>query len=153
MNIPINTVPKNIQWLHIIFQDFVDRHLELEDFGFGPRFNINSSELNYPNLWLNPIRTNVIANDNTIKSGFSAQEIEVEIIVSDILRSDKENMVETISDVNEIALSAITELSQHPYYVKNKIKLVSDIDIENEWEENDDIVNRCIATITFRLTF
>jgi hypothetical protein len=153
MNIQITPVPKNIMWLDLICKDFVERHLELNDYGFGPVFNINSQQLDYPNLWLHPVRTTLIANDNTIKSGYSAQEIEVEILISDILRSDKENMVETISDVNEIANDFITELSNHPYYVKNKIRIVDDIDIENQYEQNDDIVNRCVMTLTFRGNF
>lgn len=152
MNIPINSVPKNIQWLDLILKDFQDRSIELNDYGFGNTDQINSSELNYPHMWCNPTRTRIISNDGG-KNGFSAMETEIELTISDILRSDKENNVETISDVNEMLMTVVAEISQHPYYVQNKVKLVGDIDIENEWEKTDDIVNRCMATITFRWPF
>jgi len=152
MNVIMSNVPKNLQWIDLIFKDFVDRSLELEGYGFGNIDQINSEVLEYPYLWVDPDRTRVIRNTSP-KSGFSAMEVEIEVIVADKLRSDVTNEVETISDVNEIILSAITELSQHPYYVKNNVSLSRDIDIVNEWRRNDDIVNRAVARLTLRWPF
>ena len=152
MNIPINNTSKNLQWIDLIFKNFVERSLELEGYGFGNIDQINSKVLEYPYLWVDPDRSRLIRNASP-KSGFSAIEVEIEVIVADKLRSDVENEVETISDVNEIILSAIAELSQHPYYVKNNVSLSRDVDIVNEWRRNDDIVNRAVARLTLRWAF
>lgn len=153
MNIPVNRAPKNIMWLDRILKDFVDRHLLLKGYGFGDPSNNNSEVLEYPYIWFNPTRSRIIANDRTTKSGYSALEMEIEITIADKLISDKSNNVETISDVNEIGYSLISEIIKNPYYVKNNVSLVGDIDIENEWERNDDIVNRCRITMSFRWAF
>ena len=63
------------------------------------------------------------------------------------------NTPETISDVNEIVMTIVAELSQHPYYAQNNVKLIDDVIIETEIEKNDDIVNRAVATMTFQYPF
>jgi len=79
--------------------------------------------------------------------------MEVDISVADKLRADQDNYVETISDVNEILMQLVGELTDQRYYIENKVSLIGDINIENDWEQNDDIVNRATATITFRWPF
>ena len=153
MPLPITRVPKNLMWLDKVLKDFSDRSLELKGYGFGALDEINPLDLEYPYLWVNPTRTRILANDRSVKSGYSIIDCELEILVADKLRSDKLNEVETISDVNEILMSLIAELSQHPYYTKTNVSLVDDIDIENEWEKGDDIVNRAKATFTLRWPF
>jgi hypothetical protein len=79
--------------------------------------------------------------------------VEFRAIVADKLRSDTFNNTETISDVNEVVMTIVSELSQHPYYAQNGVKLIGDVDIDSEFEKNDDIVNRAIATMTIQYPF
>lgn len=154
MSLPYpNMYPKNWQWITFILQDIASRSLDLKGFGFGPIWNCNSKVIPHPYIWLEPVRVSVLTNDRSIKSGYSAMESEFRLYCADKLRSDLENNVETISDVSEILLYIINELMSHPYYVKNNVSCVNDIDIEVEWEENDDIVNRAFATISLRWAF
>lgn len=145
--------PKNIQWLDRIIRSFVSRHHNLRGYGFGMKSNSISEVLEYPYCWMVPTRTRVLSNDRTNKSGYSVTEITLEISISDKLLSDKTNNVDTISDVNEILMSLVGELANESYYVANNVSLVGDIDVENEWEYNDDIVNVSTATLTFRVPF
>lgn len=154
INLPLITpVPKNIQWLDTIVRSFVDRHINLRGYSFGEPSNSVSEVLPYPYCRLVPTRTRILSNDRAQKSGYSVIEMEVEVSVSDKLRADQLNYVNTISDVNEIMMSLIGELTDHEYYIKNKVSLIGDISIENDWEVNDDIVNRATATLTFRWPF
>jgi hypothetical protein len=154
MALPISNAPKNLMWVYKIFNDFSIRSKDLKgNFGFGSIDEINSEVLEYPYLWIEPIRNRILSTDRDVKSGYSTIEVEVRVIVADKLRSDVLNNVETISDVNEIVMTIIAELSQHPYYAQNGVKLVDDIIIENEFEKNDDIINRCLATMVLQFPF
>jgi|688.fasta_scaffold64236_1 hypothetical protein len=154
MALPINTAPKNWQWIDKIFQDFSNRSLDLKGhYGFGSIDEINSFELEHPYLWIEPIRMRILSTDRNVKSGYSTIEVEFRAIVADKLRSDTFNNTETISDVNEVVMTIVSELSQHPYYAQNGVKLIGDVDIDSEFEKNDDIVNRAIATMTIQYPF
>ena len=154
MPLPVSNVAKNFHWIYKIFQDFALRSKDLKGhFGFGSMGDINSEVLEYPYMWLEPVRTRILTSDRDVKSGYSTIECEVNVVIADKLRSDLLNTPETISDVNEIMMTFIAELSQHPYYALNKVKLVGDVVIEAEIERNDDIVNRAVATITLQYPF
>ena len=154
MALPISNAPKNFHWIYKIFQDFALRSKDLKGhFMFGAMDDINPEVLEYPYLWLEPVRTRIITSDRDAKSGYSTIECEVRAIVADKLRSDVLNTPETISDVNEIVMTIVAELSQHPYYALNNVKLIDDVVIETEIEKNDDIVNRAVASITLQYPF
>ena len=154
MALPISNAPKNFHWIYKIFQDFALRSRDLKGhFGFGGADDINAEVLEYPYLWIEPVRTRIITTDRNVKSGYSTIEVEIRAIVADKLRSDLLNTPETISDVNEILMTIVAELSQHPYYALNNVKLVEDVVIETEIERNDDIVNSAVATMVFQYPF
>jgi hypothetical protein len=154
MALPISNAPKNLQWIYKIFQDFALRSRDLKgNFGFGKIENLNPLVLGYPYLYVAPVNVTVVSNDRNVKSGYSIMEVELNCYIADKLRSDLKNDVETLSDVSEIAMAMIAELSQHPYYAQNNVSLVDDIEIQYEFEENDDITNRVVVNVNLRYPF
>jgi len=154
MALPISNSPKSLQWVFKIFQDFALRSRDLKGhFGFGKIENLNPLVLGYPYLYVAPVNITVLSNDRTTKSGYSIIEVELNCYIADKLRSDLKNDVETLSDVGEIAMAMISELSQHPYYAQNNVTLVDDVRMDYEFEENDDITNRVVVNLTLRFPF
>ncbi len=151
MAIPVNNSTKNISWLNKIFEDITLRSRDLKgNYGFGATDRINESMKTFPYLWMTPITTTVLTNSI---GKYTHQEIIIQVIIADILRADEENMVETISDVNEIMDGIISELANHPYYKENKISLVNNILIDSEFDKSDAKVNRVVCRLTFRMPF
>lgn len=147
----VTNIPKNLLWLTKITENFVTRSQELRTFGFGKADNVNSYTKEYPYLWLTPISSDIIKND--AKTGYSAVETEFEVEVGEIIRGDEENMKETVSNVGEIVLTYLREISFHPYYAENEISVTGDAVVDYEFEQDDDIVNKAILNITFRYPF
>ena len=150
MALPKSNASKNISWLRKIFEDLSIRSKDINDFGFGAIDRENEMK-NFPYLYLTPINSILPKVEN--KSGYSFQEQTIRVSIADMIRADEMNMVHSISDVDEIMKSIISELGNHPYYRENKISLINTITIDNEFDRHDSRVNKAVAELTFRMPF
>ena len=151
--IPASNNMKNTEWAVAIFKDFAIRSFDLQGrFQFGGSDEINSLMEEFPYMYVqaNDIRVSPNADG---KSGYASMETTFEVTIADKLLSSKENELQTVSDSQEIMLAVISELSTHPYYVANQMKMVGDAIITTRYEADDAIVSRVTAEITLRYPF
>ena len=151
--IPASNNMKNTEWAVAIFKDFAIRSFDLQGrFQFGGNDEINSLMEVFPYMYVqcNDIR---VSPNLDGKSGYASMETTFQVTIADKLLSSKDNEIQTVSDSQEIMLAVISELSTHPYYVANQMKLVGDVLVSTTYEADDAIVSRVTAEITLRYPF
>lgn len=149
MALPSSKLSKNINWIKVVFEDITSRSRDLEDFGFGS-IDKENQMLKFPYLYLTPLETQLIKSN---RSSFQLQEQRVRISIGDRVRLDEENNSDTISDVDEILKGIISEISTDKYYKENRITIVNDIRIVQEFNKSDSKVNRVVCEMTLRMPF
>ena len=151
--IPASNNMKNTEWAVAIFKDFAIRSFDLQGrFQFGGSDEINSIMETFPYMYVQANEIRVSPNGDG-KSGYASMETTFEVTIADKLLSSKDNELQTVSDSQEIMLAVISELSTHPYYVANQMKMVGDAIITTAYEADDAIVSRVTAEITLRYPF
>ena len=151
--IPASNNMKNTEWAVAIFKDFAIRSLDLEGrFQFGGNDEINAIMETFPYMYVQANDIRVSPNLDG-KSGYASMETTFEVTIADKLLSSKDNELQTVSDSQEIMLAVIAELSTHPYYVANQMKLVGDVLVSTTYEADDAIVSKVTAEITLRYPF
>jgi len=151
--IPASNNMKNTEWAVAIFKDFAIRSLDLQGrFNYGGADEINALMLDFPYMYVVP--SDIVLTQNLDgKSGFSIMETTFEVVIADKLKSGKDNELQTISDSQEIMLALVAEVSTHPYYIANQMKLVNDVLITTSFEADDAIVSKVSANITLAYPF
>jgi hypothetical protein len=151
--IPASNNMKNTEWCVAIFKDFAIRSFDLQGrFQFGGNDEINSLMEVFPYMYVQANDIRVTPNGDG-KSGYASMETTFQVTIADKLLSSKNNEIQTVSDSQEIMLAVISELSTHPYYVANQMKMVGDAIISTTYEADDAIVSRVTAEITLRYPF
>jgi hypothetical protein len=151
--IPASNNMKNTEWAVAIFKDFAIRSFDLQGrFQFGGNDEINSLMEIFPYMYVQCNDIRVTPNGDS-KSGYASMETTFQVTIADKLLSSKDNELQTVSDSQEIMLAVISELSTHPYYVANQMKMVGDAVISTTYEADDAIVSRVTAEITLRYPF
>ena len=84
-----------INKLKTIFEDLANRHMMVNDFGFGPAYNIGAERpMNYPFLWIEPVSSRVQSGAG------NSQGVEFytfNMYVLDKINKGDENFTETTS--------------------------------------------------------
>ena len=151
--IPASNNMKNTEWCIAIFKDFAIRSYDLQGrFQFGGNDEMNADMEQFPYMYVQANDIRVSPNGDS-KSGYASMETTFEVTISDKLKSGKDNELQTVSDSQEIMLALISELSTHPYYVANQMKMVGDAIITTRYEQDDAIVSKVTAEITLRYPF
>ena len=151
--IPASNNMKNTEWAVAIFKDFAIRSYDLQGrFQFGGNDEINAIMEQFPYMYVQANDIRVSPNGDG-KSGYASMETTFEVTIADKLLSSKNNELQTVSDSQEIMLALISELSTHPYYVANQMKMVGDAIITTRYEQDDAIVSKVTAEITLRYPF
>ena len=151
--IPASNNMKNTEWAVAIFKDFAIRSLDIQGrFQFGGSDEINSIMEEFPYMYVQANDIRVTPNGDG-KSGYASMETTFEVTIADKLLSSKDNELQTVSDSQEIMLAVISELSTHPYYVANQMRMVGDAIITTRYEADDAIVSKVTAEITLRYPF
>jgi hypothetical protein len=144
---------KNTEWAVAIFKDFAIRSLDLQGrFQFGASDEMNSEMETYPYMYVQANEIRVSPNEGG-KSGYASMETTFEITIADKNLSSFDNELQTVSDSQEIMLALIAELTTHPYYVANQMKMVGDAIITTSYEADDAILSKVTADITLRYPF
>ena len=157
--IPISNAQKNYLFILAILEDYATRSKFIQyingvnnPFGVGPIDKINEVIKTTPYMWITDLGSTMIKADD--RTGFNNIEHKVRIYIADKLIVDDTNQDSAINNTKEELFAIIAELTQHPYYIQNKIKLSDDdIDVESEYEVDDDYLVRSYADLTFVVPF
>jgi hypothetical protein len=130
-----------------IFRDLALRHDMINDFGYGPSYNIGASRpMRFPYLWIEQGQAQVLKSINGYKENIYA----FQIYCMDKINKGDDNYDEIISDTKFILDSIISDMSQHKYYVDLNLSLFQDITMEVVVEATDDNVNGWIANVSLK---
>lgn len=140
-----NTV--SINKIVSIFQDLAIRQEMLNDFGYGPAYNIGASrEMLFPYIWIENNSTTTQKSDN----GFKVNLYTFTFYCLDKINFGEDNYNEIISDTHYILDTMISEISQHKYYVDMNLSIEGDINFLPVVEATDDNVNGWQCDITIK---
>lgn len=131
-----------------IFRDLSLRNKMVNDFGYGPTYNIGASTpMKFPYIWVEHSGAQVTKSVN----GYKENIYSFNVYCLDVIDKGDSNYNEIISDTKFILDSLISELSQHKYYIDMNISLYQDITMEAMYEVTDDNVNGWMATISLKV--
>lgn len=149
--IPVNNSSKQTSWMMAMFQDFAARSFEIKgEFYDARRDDINSIIKKTPYMFVD------IGDQTLIQDGngrFASMELTFTVYVADKQLVSEENQTTAATTTRRILTDMVAELSQHPYYVQNKVKLVNDVSISTTFTTDDDVVVRSFCDITLRVPF
>jgi len=134
-----------------IFNDFQQRHLQLNSFYYGNVDKIGDSvEFVYPMFGVIPgdvIVTNVTAGQQR------SVRFRYTILVADLEKRDDTNETEIHSDALQILGDFISEIDENDFFYDNEIEIVGDLLITPFTERFSDLVTGQALTITFQAPF
>lgn len=140
-----NTV--SINKIVSIFQDLAIRQQMVNDFGYGPAYNIGASrEMSFPYIWVENNSGTTQRSDN----GYKVNLYTFTIYCMDKINFGEDNYNEIISDTHYILDTMISEISQHKYYVDMNLSIDGDITFTPVVEATDDNVNGWQIDITIK---
>ena len=130
-----------------IFRDLSIRHEMVNDFGYGPTYNIGASQpMKFPYIWVEQGQAQVLKSSN----GYKENIYTFQVYCMDKINKGDDNYDEIISDTKFILDSIISDMSQHQYYVDFNISLYLDIVMDVVTEATDDNVNGWVANISLK---
>lgn len=149
---------KSINQIIGIFRDLSGWHKQLNDFGYGPEYQIGRRrDMNYPFLWVsldNP--TDLPRGSN----GYSTIDYNITIHVYDKLNNElkeddklgeeSNNAIEVTSDTSQIVMDLVQLLYRHPLYKNMNLSLEGDISLNYEYDVWDDGDNGTVTDLTIR---
>jgi hypothetical protein len=124
----------------------------VNEFGFGPTYNLNTAvQRKYPLVWVEPATSAASRSGNTGQGRIQVFNYSFNIYVLDRIMKGEDNYDEILSNCQFILQSLIVSLDQHPYYTDMGINTEGDIRWDPVFEVEDDNVNGWMATITLRV--
>jgi len=138
---------KSLTKIISIFQDLADRHMMVNDFGYGPSYNIGAdNEMKFPYIW--------VENNNTVSqlglNGLKTNLYTFTIYSMDKINFGENNYNDIISDTHYIMDTILSEINQHPYYVEMGLSIDGDVNFTPVVEATDDNVNGWSIDLTLK---
>lgn len=131
-----------------IFRDLTLRHEMVNDFGYGPTYNIGASrEMLFPYIWVE----NVSSTTQKSLNGYAVSLYNFNILCVDKVNMGDSNYDEIISDTHYILDTIISEISQHKYYIDMNMSIENDVLFTPVVEATDDNVNGWSIDITIKV--
>lgn len=131
------------------FEDLATRHKMVNDFGYGPAYNIGASEqMNFPYIWVENESIEIIKSVNGMKEKIYSFNI---YCMDKIDMGDTLNYNEIISDTDYILDTYIQEFSQEPLYVKNRLSIDGNVSFTPVVEATDDNVNGWMINLRLKI--
>ena len=97
-----------------IFRDLSLRQKMVNDFGYGPTYNIGSTRpMLFPYIWVEQDQSQTIKSLN----GYKETIFTLTVYCMDKINQGEDNYEEILSNTHYILDTLITEISQHKYYV------------------------------------
>jgi hypothetical protein len=128
-----------------IFRDFSIRHEQINDFFYGPTYNIGASrQLKFPYLAVENTQSTTVGTIN----GYKELQYTFTLYVMDKINFGDLNYDQVMSDCHFILDTLIQEITQTRYYVDNNLNIIGDIVMNPVLEATDDNVNGWSCEIT-----
>ena len=138
----------SIQKIISIFKDLAIRSEMVNDFGYGPSYNIGASrQMKFPYIWVENRDSQTIRSLN----GYKESLYSFSIYCLDKINQGDNNYDQIISDTHYILDTMIQEMAQHKFYVDLNISLDGDIVMTPVVEATDDNSNGWMADITLKV--
>ena len=135
-----------------IFNDFANRHLQVNDFYFGPIDKIgDSKEFVYPLFGAVP--GDVIIGSNGGNDVQRTAEFRFTMFACDLEKRDDSNETEIRSDIVQILSDFIAECDGHDFFYTNEIDIVGDLVMTPFTERFSDLVTGYALTFNLRVPF
>ena len=137
----------NLNQIVSIFEDLAIRQQQVNDFGYGPAYNIGASrQMKFPYVWVENNQSVTPRSQN----GYKEHLYTFTIICVDKINFGEDNYEEIISNCHFILDSMIQEVSQHKFYVDYNLSIANDITFTPVVEAFDDNVNGWSCDITIK---
>ena len=132
-----------------IFEDIANRHYMINDYGFGPSYNIGAEKpMKYPFLWIEPTNTRVTTGKGNSQG---VEYYTFNMYVLDKINKGDDNFTDTSSDCDYISKTIFAELDQHPYYIDLDMSIDGDFSGEPVYEQTEDNSNGWMTSFTIKL--
>jgi hypothetical protein len=139
-----------------IFKDIAEWHKDINDFGWGPDWEI--TDMKYPYLWTNIETTDIIRGENNWRTIEYSVNIKLRDRVNRFLDGVGKGELnhsgnDIISDQTTTLLEIIQLLSKHPLYKELNIQLWGDVSVQSEFNIERGEENGIQTTITLRSVY
>ena len=137
----------NLNQIISIFQDLALRQKMVQDFGYGPAYNIGSSrQMKFPYIWIENNTFSLIKSINGLKE----EQFTFTIYCMDKINMGDDNYDYIISNTHYILSTMIQELAQHKYFIDFNLSIANDIIFTPIVEAFDDNVNGFSIDLTIK---
>ena len=137
----------NLNQIVSIFKDLAIRQNQVNDFFYGPTYNIGASrQMNFPYIAIENSSSTTVKSAN----GFKEHLYTFTIYCLDKINFGEDNYEELISNCHFILDSMIQEVAQHKFYVDFNLSIANDIIFTPVVEAFDDNVNGWSCEITIK---
>lgn len=129
-------------------EDIATRHLQINNYGVGDKWEIGAEELRYPILWVNPVKALMKRGNNDDYSSF---EVSMDLKVMDLVDKSELNENDVQSDTLEILKDVIIEFSGNPDFVTSRLSIVGDLSFTPFTENTDEECTGWEVNINLRM--
>lgn len=141
-----------INQLEALFQDFANRHLQLNSFYFGPVDKIgDSDEFIYP--LFGAIPGDVVITSNQSTDVQRTGEFRFTLIACDLEKRDDSNETEIRSDMVQILSDFIAECDGDDFFYDNNLEITGDLVMSPFTERFSDLVTGYALNFNIRAPF
>ena len=138
----------SINEIILILNDISNRHNMVNDFGYGPSYNIGASrQMKFPYIWVEQGQSQTLKSVN----GYKENIYTFTLFCMDKINMGEDNYSELMSDTHYILDGVISEISQHKFYIESGISLIDNIIMDPVMEATDDNVNGWQCDLTFKV--
>lgn len=117
---------KSVNELVNIFKILANANAMVNDFGFGPGYNLNTNERQYPIVWIEPNQFGAI-RDRPGQGNFQVFNMGFNIYVVDRMMKGDTNFDDILSDTNFIMQTLITDIDQSEQFTNLGINTIGNI--------------------------
>lgn len=124
-----------------VLQNIATAHHQVQDFGFGQEWDIVSSTVQYPLMYVVPQQSSV--NDKIMN-------LKMSLLFMDLVNKDDSNKQEVLSDMLQIAMDVLAQLKLLPY--EDLFDLDKNVTLTDFYEKYDDEVSGYKMDITLNVS-
>lgn len=137
---------KSLQTYKSIFNQLATNHKLINDYGWGPAYNIGTERpMNFPYLWIEPVNTRIERGEGGYLTEFSSFNFHV----FDKINKGDDNFHDASNDTHYILETLLTEIDQLQFFIESEMSISGDVNIEPSYETGDENVNGYVMNLTF----
>jgi hypothetical protein len=133
-----------------MFKDIADKHEMINDYGFGPSYEIGADKpMKYTFVWAELIDSSLLMGEPG--NGLLTQQYRFYLYCLDKVIKGDDNYLDTTSKCDYILKTFIAQLDQNETYIEMGMRIDGDVLFEPVYEQTEDIANGFQATLTLRM--